>query len=235
MDRYFCRPWSITWALFAQVSCPILIRMIESPQRNGEVPMNKLYFGDNLYVMRDHIPSESIDLVYLDPPFNSNKNYNILFNSPKGQKSEAQITAFEDTWHWGDQAEREYTEILHQPNTDVAEMIFSFRKFLKNSDMMAYLTMMTIRLLELHHVFAPLIILYEKQRSPHWMTSRPCCRSFTGGYKYSTLIMSKMQEVNCLRLCASGDPINPVWVITAICRFCNCERNWFRVWRDSVL
>lgn len=122
--------------------------------------MNKLYFGDNLVVLRDHIVDESIDLVYLDPPFNSNKNYNILFNSPKGQKSEAQITAFEDTWHWGDEAEREYTEILHQPNTDVAEMILSFRKFLKNSDMMAYLTMMTIRLLELHRVLKPTGSLY---------------------------------------------------------------------------
>ena len=122
--------------------------------------MNKLYFGDNLVVLREHIADESIDLVYLDPPFNSNKNYNILFNSPKGQKSEAQITAFEDTWHWGDEAEREYTEILHQPNTDVAEMILSFRKFLKNSDMMAYLTMMTIRLLELHRVLKPTGSLY---------------------------------------------------------------------------
>lgn len=57
--------------------------------------MNKLYFGDNLVVLREHIADESIDLVYLDPPFNSNKNYNILFDGPKGQKSEAQITAFE--------------------------------------------------------------------------------------------------------------------------------------------
>lgn len=122
--------------------------------------MNKLYFGDNLVVLREHIADESIDLVYLDPPFNSKKNYNILFNSPKGQKSEAQITAFEDTWHWGDEAEKEYTEILHQPNTDVAEMILSFRKFLKNSDMMAYLTMMTIRLLELHRVLKPTGSLY---------------------------------------------------------------------------
>lgn len=122
--------------------------------------MNKLYFGDNLVVLREHIADESIDLVYLDPPFNSNKNYNILFNSPKGQKSEAQITAFEDTWHWGDEAEREYTEILHQPNTDVAEMIQAFRKFLVNSDMMAYLTMMTIRLLELHRVLKPTGSLY---------------------------------------------------------------------------
>jgi site-specific DNA-methyltransferase (adenine-specific) len=122
--------------------------------------MNKLYFGDNLVVLREHIADESIDLVYLDPPFNSNKNYNILFNSPKGQKSEAQITAFEDTWHWGDEAEREYTEILHQRNTNVAEMIQSFRKFLDNSDMMAYLTMMTIRLLELHRVLKPTGSLY---------------------------------------------------------------------------
>ena len=122
--------------------------------------MNKLYFGDNLIVLREHIADESIDLVYLDPPFNSNKNYNILFNSPKGQKSEAQITAFEDTWHWGDEAEREYTEILHQANTDVAEMIQSFRKFLKNSDMMAYLVMMTIRLLELQRVMRPTGSLY---------------------------------------------------------------------------
>ena len=122
--------------------------------------MNKLYFGDNLIVLRDHIPDESVDLIYLDPPFNSNKNYNILFNSPKGQKSEAQITAFEDTWHWGDEAEREYTEILHQPNTNVAEMIQAFRKFLVNSDMMAYLTMMTIRLLELHRVLKPTGSLY---------------------------------------------------------------------------
>ena len=122
--------------------------------------MNRLYFGDNLIVLREHIADESIDLVYLDPPFNSNKNYNILFNSPKGQKSEAQITAFEDTWHWGDEAEREYTEILHDPNTDVSEMIQSFRKFLKNSDMMAYLVMMTIRLLELHRVLKPTGSLY---------------------------------------------------------------------------
>jgi DNA modification methylase len=122
--------------------------------------MNKLYFGDNLIVLREQIADESIDLVYLDPPFNSNKNYNILFDGPKGLMSEAQITAFEDTWHWSDEAEREYTEILHQQNTDVSEMIQSFRKFLKNSDMMAYLVMMTIRLLELHRVLKPTGSLY---------------------------------------------------------------------------
>ena len=61
---------------------------------------NTLFYGDNLIILREHIPSESIDLIYLDPPFNSNRNYNVLFKDEKGIDSEAQITAFEDTWHW---------------------------------------------------------------------------------------------------------------------------------------
>jgi site-specific DNA-methyltransferase (adenine-specific) len=114
--------------------------------------MGSLYFGDNLHILREHIKDESIDLVYLDPPFNSKRDYNLLFRTPKGQESDAQISAFDDTWHWGEQAEREFSELLHQENTDVSEMIQSLRRFLKESDMMAYLVMMANRLLELHRV-----------------------------------------------------------------------------------
>ncbi len=99
--------------------------------------MNKLYFGDNLYILRDHIPSESVDLIYLDPPFNSKRDYSVLFKTPKGHESDAQITAFEDSWHWGPQAEREFDELQHQPNTDVAEMIIALHGFLGKNVMMA--------------------------------------------------------------------------------------------------
>ena len=122
--------------------------------------MGSLYFGDNLDILRNEIKAESIDLVYLDPPFNSKRDYNLLFKTPKGHDSDAQITAFDDTWTWGEQAEREFSELLHQQNTDVAEMIRSMRRFMKESDMMAYLTMMANRLVELHRVLKPSGSLY---------------------------------------------------------------------------
>ena len=123
-----------------------------------------LHFGDNLAVLRESIADESVDLIYLDPPFNSKRDYNLLFRSPTGHESDAQITAFEDTWHWGEQAEREYNELLHQsntdPNTDVAELIRAFRSFLRENDVMAYLVMMANRLLELRRVLKPTGSLY---------------------------------------------------------------------------
>ncbi|MDB6140536.1 MAG: site-specific DNA-methyltransferase [Verrucomicrobiaceae bacterium] len=122
--------------------------------------MNHLYYGDNLHVLRESIARESVDLIYLDPPFNSKRDYNLLFKSPKGHKSEAQITAFEDSWHWGEQAEREFDELLHQSNTAVAQMMRALRAFLGENDMMAYLTMMANRLLELHRVLKPTGSLY---------------------------------------------------------------------------
>jgi site-specific DNA-methyltransferase (adenine-specific) len=122
--------------------------------------MNQLFYGDNLGVLREHVKDESVDLIYLDPPFNSKRDYNLLFKSPAGHESEAQITAFEDSWHWGREAELEFDEILHQPNTDVAELVKALRAFLGENDVMAYLTMMAIRLIELHRVLKPTGSLY---------------------------------------------------------------------------
>jgi DNA modification methylase len=122
--------------------------------------VNALYYGDNLAVLRESIRDESVDLIYLDPPFNSQANYNVLFRSTAGEKSRAQITAFEDTWHWGDEAERAFDAVIHAGNTGAAEMLRSLRVFLKESDMMAYLAMMCARLIELHRVLKPTGSMY---------------------------------------------------------------------------
>jgi site-specific DNA-methyltransferase (adenine-specific) len=111
---------------------------------------NALYYGDNLAVLRDSIATESVDLVYLDPPFNSQATYNLLFRSPAGTGSQAQIEAFEDTWHWGQEAEGCFDQVTRSGNTDAAELLRAMRAFLRDSDMMAYLAMMAVRLLELH-------------------------------------------------------------------------------------
>jgi site-specific DNA-methyltransferase (adenine-specific) len=102
--------------------------------------MNHLYYGDNLAVLRDSIASESVDLVYLDPPFNSNASYNVLFKGPSGNASTAQIEAFDDTWHWTDAAETAYAEVLRSGNGAAAEMLRAMRGFLGENDMMAYLS-----------------------------------------------------------------------------------------------
>ena len=92
------------------------------PRQTQPMP-NKLYFGDNLHVLREHIADASVDLVYLDPPFNSNANYNILFKSPEGADSDAQIEAFEDTWHWNDSAEAAFDEVMRSGNSDAFELL----------------------------------------------------------------------------------------------------------------
>ena len=121
---------------------------------------NRLYYGDNLDVLRSSIASESVDLIYLDPPFNSNANYNILFKSPAGKAADSQIEAFEDTWHWNDKAEGAFHDVMVCGNTDVAELLRAMRGFLKENDMMAYLAMMAVRLIELHRVLKPTGSLY---------------------------------------------------------------------------
>ena len=121
---------------------------------------NQLYFGDNLSVLRNHIPDESVDLIYLDPPFNSNATYNVLFKERSGEESAAQITAFEDTWHWTFDSERAYQEVVTDGPDKLAKLLQAMRDFLGQNDMMAYLTMMAQRLAELHRVLKPTGSIY---------------------------------------------------------------------------
>ncbi|MEO5373506.1 MAG: restriction endonuclease [Alphaproteobacteria bacterium] len=121
---------------------------------------NALHFGDNLTVLRDSVAAESVDLVYLDPPFNSQATYNLLFKGTSGKGAAAQIEAFEDTWHWGEESERAFAAVLASPVTAAAELLQALRSFLGQSDMMAYLAMMAVRLLELHRVMKPTASLY---------------------------------------------------------------------------
>lgn len=121
---------------------------------------NRLYYGDNLKVLRDSIADESVDLIYLDPPFNSNASYNVLFKAPSGEQSAAQIEAFDDTWHWNESAERAFDEVLTGQHSDAAIMLKAMRSALGENDMMAYLAMMAVRLIELHRVLKPTGSLY---------------------------------------------------------------------------
>src|SRR5438105_10489317 len=116
---------------------------------------NTLFYGDNLFILREHIPSESVDLIYLDPPFNSSRNYNVLFKDEKGVDSESQITAFEDTWHWNLAAEETYQELVTHSPEHVSQMISALRILIGTNPMMAYLVMMSARLVELHRVLKP--------------------------------------------------------------------------------
>ena len=121
---------------------------------------NTLYYGDNLKVIKEHIQDNTIDLIYLDPPFSSKADYNILFREATGAMSEAQITAFEDTWHWTIESEKTFNEIIRIAPANVIEMMKSIRQFLGQNDVMAYLTSMCIRLMELERVLKPTGSIY---------------------------------------------------------------------------
>lgn len=112
---------------------------------------NRLYYGDNLDVLRLHVPDESVDLVYLDPPFNSNASYNVLFAERDGTQAASQIKAFEDTWTWDETAARTYREVVETGGL-VSQVMQAFRTFLGENDMLAYLSMMAPRLVELRRV-----------------------------------------------------------------------------------
>ena len=124
-----------------------------------DLSKNTLCYGDNLEVLRLHVPDECVDLVYLDPPFKSNQDYNVLFAEPNGSKSKAQIKAFSDTWHWDREAEEAYVEVVDRADR-VSDAMLAFRKLLGENDMMAYLAMMAPRLIELRRVLKPTGSIY---------------------------------------------------------------------------
>ena len=124
---------------------------------------NSLFYGDNLEILREHFADESVDLVYLDPPFNSNANYNVLFREQSGEESPAKIQAFSDTWRWTQESERTYeNEIILNLATPprVKDLVSALRQSIGRNDVMAYVVMMTPRLVELYRVMAPTASIY---------------------------------------------------------------------------
>ncbi|BCW95645.1 MAG: restriction endonuclease subunit M [Fimbriimonadales bacterium] len=119
---------------------------------------NTLYYGDNLKVMRQHIGDASVDLVYLDPPFNSQRDYNVLFREQSGEPAQGQIKAFTDTWQWSERAYIEFCETCPLPA--LAELMQGFVRTLGRNDLTAYLVMMAPRLVELHRALKPTGSLY---------------------------------------------------------------------------
>ena len=121
---------------------------------------NNLYFGDNLDILRDEIADDSVDLIFLDPPFKSDANYNVLFRERSGQQSAAQISAFEDTWEWDQSSSLAYEDVVTNAPKKLSDLLQAMRSFLGGNDMMAYLTMMAQRMVELHRVLKPTGSIY---------------------------------------------------------------------------
>lgn len=121
---------------------------------------NTLFYGDNLPILREYIADESVDLIYLDPPFNSQRVYNVYLKDESGQEAESQIAAFKDTWYWDEAAEQTYYHLVTNAPDHVSKMIAAMRDFLGTTSMTAYLVMMTARLVELRRVLKPTGSLY---------------------------------------------------------------------------
>ncbi len=138
---------------------PISVK--ENPaNKHHEYMSNALYYGDNLTVLRNELPDGSVDLIYLDPPFNSNANYNILFRDKAGTGSQAQLEAFEDTWRWGEQSEDAFDAVMRSGHTQLADLLRAFIGSVGRNDMMAYISMMSVRLVELYRILKPSGSLY---------------------------------------------------------------------------
>ena len=121
--------------------------------------MNKLFYGDNLDILQRYVKDETVDLIYLDPPFNSNATYNVLFGQSNGAEAAAQIKAFEDTWHWDKSAAESFRQVV-EGGGEVSRAMQAFRMLLSDSDMLAYLSMMAPRLVELRRVLKPTGSIY---------------------------------------------------------------------------
>jgi site-specific DNA-methyltransferase (adenine-specific) len=132
----------------------------------AELATNVLYYGDNLDILRRYLPDAAVDLIYLDPPFNSNRDYNVIFRDESGNATDAQLLAFEDTWHWGPSAEATYAYLTNTARHEgrvpdkVSTIIAALRAGIGENQMMAYLVEMAVRLVELHRVLKPTGSLY---------------------------------------------------------------------------
>ena len=156
--------------------------------------MNTLYYGDNLRILRERIKAESVDLIYLDPPFNSNRSYNELFKDESGKFSDAQIMAFEDTWHWTDATQDQYDEFVGSGPDSVATVLEALYQMIGTNQMMAYLVMMTPRLVELRRVLKPTgsIFLHCDPTASHYL--KIVCDSIFGPLNFRNEIVWKRRK-----------------------------------------
>lgn len=137
-------------------SFPAKKKAKSKPAKKSKV--NKLYYGDNLAVMRKHIQDESVDLCYIDPPFNSKRNYNQIYNNI-GKEDVAQAQAFVDTWTWDDAAESGFAEIISGNNSGLTaqsiELVNGLKQVLGKGSLLSYITHITLRIGEIYRVLKP--------------------------------------------------------------------------------
>ncbi len=152
--------------------------------------MGTLYYGDNLNILRRYLKDGTVDLVYLDPPFNSAQNYNAFFQEKDGSAAASQIHAFEDTWHWDIETKKAYDAVTEQPGK-VSDVMQAFYTFLGGNDMMAYLTMMSSRLVELRRVLKPTgsLYLHCDPTASHYL--KLLCDAVFGGNNFQNEIIWK--------------------------------------------
>ena len=125
------------------------------PNTHSDKPLRRLYFGDNLDIMGEAIPDAFVDLVYLDPPFNSDEDYNVFFETADLDPDEAQWTAFKDTWIWDEAADEALDFIVHKGTDPLGKLLQALKDSLGKSPMMAYLVNMGARLTEIYRVMKP--------------------------------------------------------------------------------